>query len=279
VAEPCEIVVIQRGIKFSIDIDSPARGYILEIYGGHFTIPDLGPIGANGLANSRDFLTPKACFEDSEQQDYSLVNKFSGEWFVSSGNYTPFNVVAWHGNFAPYKYDLRKFCCMNSVTYDHPDPSIYTVLTCASPEPGTALADFVIFPPRWMVMEGSFRPPYFHRNCMSEYMGMVYGEYDAKAGGFVPGGSSLHTAMTAHGPDAATFEKASDDSKPQVPEKFEGGLAFMFETCCTLKVSTNALQSPLRDTNYADCWKGLPKTFVPPSDPEVPVRTFAQMGL
>lgn len=281
VAEPCEIVVIQRGIKFSIDIDSPARGYVLEVFGGHFTLPDLGPIGANGLANARDFLTPRACFEDTEEQDYSLVNKFSGEWFVSSGNHSPFNVVAWHGNYAPYKYDLRKFCCMNSVTYDHPDPSIYTVLTCASAEPGTALADFVIFPPRWMVMEGTFRPPYFHRNCMSEYMGMVYGEYDAKAGGFVPGGSSLHVSMTAHGPDAGTFEKASDDSKPQVPVKFDGGLAFMFETCCTLKVSATALQSPLRDSAYADCWKNLPKKFVPPDHSEGgPIaRTFQQLGL
>jgi len=280
VAEPCEIVVIQRGIKFSVDIDSPARGYILEVFGGHFTIPDLGPIGANGLANPRDFLTPKACFEDTDTENCSLINKFQGQLFVSSSNHSPFNVVAWHGNYAPYKYDLRKFCCMNSVTFDHPDPSIYTVLTCPSNEPGTAIADFVIFPPRWMVMEHTFRPPYFHRNCMSEYMGMIYGEYDAKAGGFVPGGSSLHLSMTAHGPDTSTFVKASDNSLPQVPVKFEGGLAFMFETMFMLRVSRQAITSPLRDANYSKCWKTLPKTFSPPAEDEgVSFRTFQNLGL
>lgn len=170
--EPCEIVVIPRGIKFSVDVQTASRGYILEIFKGHFELPNLGPIGANGLANPRDFKTPTAAYVDRECE-FTIVNKFGGQLFSAKMGHSPFDVVAWHGNYAPFKYDLRHFNCINSVSFDHPDPSIYTVLTCPSDEAGTAIADFVIFPPRWMVMDHTFRPPYFHRNCMSEYMGMV----------------------------------------------------------------------------------------------------------
>mmetsp|Transcript_17303 Transcript_17303/g.18044 ORF Transcript_17303/g.18044 Transcript_17303/m.18044 type:complete len:436 (+) Transcript_17303:145-1452(+) len=263
--EPTEIAVIQRGIKFSVDVDGPVRGYILEVFSGHFVIPDLGPIGANGLANPRDFLTPVAAYEDLDTE-HILINKFGGKLFQSTLNHSPFDVVAWHGNYAPYKYDLKLFCCMNSVTYDHPDPSIYTVLTCQSYEAGTAVADFVIFPNRWMVMQHSFRPPYFHRNTMSEYMGLINGVYDNKAKGFLPGGSSLHLTMTPHGPDTPTFEKASnegDENGVQQPVYFSGGLAFMFETCFILKVASNALNSPKKDLEYLDCWQDLPKLFNP----------------
>lgn len=266
---PKEIAVLPRGLRFSVAVDGPARGYVLELYQGHFELPNLGPIGSNGLANPRDFLTPKASFEDREVPapaataaagtgGYVVLSKFGGRLFRATMDHSPFDVVAWHGNYVPFKYDLTRFCCMNSVTYDHPDPSIYTVLTAPSDTPGVAVADFVIFPPRWMVMEETFRPPWYHRNCMSEFMGMVYGKYDAKEG-FMPGGASLHSCMSAHGPDAATHAKASaEDLKPV---KFDAGLAFMFESTYMLKLTTHAMDAPWRDRNYLQCWGGLPKHF------------------
>jgi homogentisate 1,2-dioxygenase len=254
---PKEICVVQRGIRFRVSVDGPARGYICEVFGGHFVIPDLGPIGANGLANPRDFLTPVAAYEDRSVA-YTVINKFGGRLFSSRLNHSPFDVVAWHGNYAPYKYDLSKFNTMNSVSFDHPDPSIYTVLSCPTDTPGVALCDFVIFPPRWMVMERSFRPPYFHRNFMTEYMGMIWGAYDAKAG-FQPGGSSLHSCMTPHGPDAPTFEKAS--TAKLEPEYFDKGLAFMFETTLMLRLTKWALTAPHREVDYQKCWSTLPRLF------------------
>jgi homogentisate 1,2-dioxygenase len=264
--EPCEIVVIQRGIKFSVSIEElgeateDASGYILEIFKGHFELPNLGPIGANGLANPRDFYMPVAAYEDIDGPDvkYKVVNKYMGRFFEMELQHSPFDVVAWHGNYAPYKYDLRRFNTMNSVSFDHPDPSIYTVLTCPTDEPGTAAADFVIFPPRFVVMDHSFRPPYYHRNCMTEFMGMINGSYDAKVG-FEPGGASLHSCMSAHGPDAATFKKAS--VMELGPEYFDGGLAFMFETCFQLRVNPWALDHATNDKDYQQCWEGLPKVF------------------
>ncbi|KAJ1425300.1 homogentisate 1,2-dioxygenase-like protein [Ochromonadaceae sp. CCMP2298] len=283
---PQEIAVVPRGVKFSVGLregtgEDGCRGYVTEIFQGHFELPGLGPIGANGLANPRDFQAPVACFEDVEEE-HLLVNKFQNSLFQATLPHSPFDVVAWHGNYCPYKYDLRSFNCMNSVSFDHPDPSIYTVLTCPSNEPGVAVLDFVIFPPRWMVAEKTFRPPYFHRNCMSEYMGLIYGKYDAKAasaggGGFVAGGASLHSCMTPHGPDSATFAKAS--SAPALPPVyFDQGLAFMFETCYMLKVApaakgdsadTSAGYPPLQ-SDYAQCWQSMPKLFNGSAAPPLP---------
>jgi homogentisate 1,2-dioxygenase len=257
--EPKEIVVIQRGIRFRVGVDGPSRGYVLEIFGGHFQLPDLGPIGSNGLANARDFLYPVASYEDRDV-DYVILNKYGGHLWSSISHHSPFDVVAWHGNYAPYKYDLSKFNTMNSVSYDHPDPSIYTVLTAPTDTPGVALCDFVIFPPRWMVMDRSFRPPYYHRNLMSEFMGMVWGKYDAKVG-FQPGGASLHSCMTPHGPDADTFVKAS--TKELVPEYFGSGLAFMFESTLMFKLTDWALHAAHRDVEYQKCWQTLPRVFNP----------------
>src|SRR6185437_393682 len=225
---PKEIVVIPRGIKFSVTLlDDEARGYICENYGAMLRLPDLGPIGANGLANPRDFLTPQAAFEDVEGE-FQVISKFGGRLWESIHDHSPLNVVAWHGNYAPYKYDMSRFNCINSVSFDHPDPSIYTVLTSPSELPGTSNFDFAIFPPRWMVAEHTFRPPWFHRNFMNEFMGLVSGEYDSKAEGFLPGGASLHNCMSGHGPDAETFEKASSGNL--APQYLDAGLAFMFET-------------------------------------------------
>ena len=271
---PTEICVIQRGMRFSIDpVDegAPLRGYVLEIYARHFDLPDLGPIGSNGLANPSDFLSPSAWFEDRDCP-FTCITKYGGKLFTSAMKFSPYNVVAFRGNYLPFKYDLRKFCCMNSVTYDHPDPSIYTVLTCQTDEPGVAVADFVIFPPRWMVMEHSFRPPWYHRNTMSEFMGMIWGEYDAKGAGngtdgkpkgFVPGGASLHSCMSPHGPDAGTYTKASAVNGVQQPHFFDKGLAFMFETTYMLKLSQWALNGDHRDKEYYKCWEALPHLFTP----------------
>jgi len=261
--EPEEICVIQQGIKFSIDIEEESRGYILEVYDSHFVLPNLGPIGANGLANPRDFLTPVAVYEDIEIPTYQVVNKFQGQLFVALQEHSPFDVVAWHGNYAPYKYDLRKFVVINSVSVDHCDPSIFTVLTCPSMKPGVAIADFVIFPPRWSVQENTFRPPYYHRNCMSEFMGLITGTYEAKEGGFLAGGASLHSMMTPHGPDVECFEKASNATLK--PERIaEETQAFMFESSYSLALTTWGEKTCSKvDKEYYKCWQGLKKYFNP----------------
>ncbi len=258
--KPGEIAVIPRGIKFAVNlINDTAKGYICENYGASFIIPDLGPIGANGLANPRDFLTPTAAYEDIEG-DFNLTTKFNGSLWQAKMTHSPLDVVAWHGNLAPYKYDLDNFNAVNSVTFDHPDPSIFTVLTSPSGDAGTANIDFVIFPPRWYVADNTFRPPYYHRNIMSEFMGLIKGIYDGKeGGGFVEGGSSLHNCMTAHGPDAKVFEKASNaDLKPQY---IGGTLAFMFESRFLMAPTKHAMETDKLQKNYYKCWQGLKKNF------------------
>ena len=227
-----------------------------------FRLPELGTIGANGLANARDFLTPVASYEDSTG-DFQIIAKFGGNLFAADTPHSPLDVVAWHGNYAPYKYDLSKFNTMNTVSYDHADPSISTVLTSPSEIVGTANADFVIFPPRWMVAENTFRPPYFHRNVMSEFMGLVCGQYDAKAKGFVPGGASLHNCMAGHGPDAATFAAASNAELQ--PQYLAATLAFMFETRFVINPTMFALQTEALQKDYWQCWQDLPKSFSPES--------------
>lgn len=232
---PNEICVIPRGVRYRVTLPAgPVRGYVCELYQGHFQLPELGPIGSNGLANSRDFQAPVAAFDDDEDEqdeakEYRLYSKFNNRLFSTTQDHTPFDIVAWHGNHYPYKYDLGRFNTIGTVSYDHPDPSIFTVLTGASDHVGTAIADFVIFPPRWLVAENTFRPPWYHRNTMSEFMGLITGDYDAKTGGgFRPAGASLHNVMSAHGPDMHAFEGASNaDLKPQ--KIGEGSMAFMFE--------------------------------------------------
>ncbi|UYL10309.1 homogentisate 1,2-dioxygenase [Bdellovibrio sp. SKB1291214] len=260
-AEPGEIAVVPRGMKFQLNPlgSGKCMGYVGENFGHPFVLPELGPIGANGLAHRRHFLTPKAAFEDLEGQ-FELIGKFAGELWSAEMTHSPLDVVAWHGNYVSYKYDLRKFNVINTVSFDHPDPSIFTVLTSPSEIPGTANVDFAIFPPRWMVAEHTFRPPYFHRNCMSEYMGLIYGEYDAKtAGGFVPGGGSLHNFYSAHGPDVDAFEKASNAELK--PIKLSQTMAFMFESRSPYRVSDFAMGKEIMQADYQDCWQAFKKHF------------------
>jgi homogentisate 1,2-dioxygenase len=256
---PREIVVIPRGIKFRVELlDGPSRGYICENYGPAFRLPELGPIGSNGLANARDFLTPVAAYED-EEKPATLINKFMGNLWAADMEHSPLDVVAWHGNMAPYKYDLERFMVIGTVSFDHPDPSIYTVLTTPSGVPGTANADFVIFPPRWMVAENTFRPPWYHRNVMCEFMGLLYGMYDSKAQGFVPGGASLHNCFSAHGPDSDTFTNATNAELG--PRKLDNTMAFMFESRLPLKVTAFAAEMDELQHDYYQAWQGLPKQF------------------
>ena len=260
--EPQQIAVIPRGIRFRVDLpDGDARGYVAENFGSALRLPDLGPIGSNGLANPRDFETPVARYEDLEGE-FELIAKFQGRLWRAAIGHSPLDVVAWHGNHVPYRYDLRRFNTIGSISYDHPDPSIFTVLTSASETPGTANLDFVIFPPRWLCAEDTFRPPWFHRNVASEYMGLIHGAYDAKAGGFVPGGGSLHNCMTGHGPDAASFEKASRSDTSQ-PDHIVDTMAFMFETRAVIHPTRQALESPQLQQGYLECWQGLRKHFDP----------------
>jgi homogentisate 1,2-dioxygenase len=263
--EPGEICVIPRGVIFRCElVDGPARAYVCENYGGAFTLPERGPIGANCLANARDFLTPGAFYEDKPGKAELFV-KWCGEMFVTEIEASPLDVVAWHGNYYPYKYDLRHFSPVGAIGFDHPDPSIFTVLTSPSGEVGTANIDFVIFPERWMVAENTFRPPWYHRNIMSEFMGLIYGVYDAKPEGFLPGGASLHNMMLPHGPDTPAFEHASNE--PMVPKKLTGTMAFMFETRLAQRVTKFASDDAPIDKSYLDCWGGLKRRF-DPSTPE-----------
>ena len=262
-AVPQEVLLIPRGLRFRVELpDGQARGYICESFGAPMRLPDLGPIGANGLANPRDFQTPVAWYEDREGE-MELVGKLGGELWMAKLDHSPLDVVAWHGNNAPCKYDLRRFNTIGSVSYDHPDPSIFLVLQSVSDTPGVDSVDFVIFPPRWLAMEDTFRPPWFHRNIASECMGLIHGVYDAKAGGFEPGGASLHNSMTGHGPDAETFERAvrADTTRPQ---RIGDTMAFMFETRTVIRPTRRALELPQLQSDYAQCWRGLTKHFKPP---------------
>ncbi|MBC7956339.1 MAG: homogentisate 1,2-dioxygenase [Cytophagales bacterium] len=254
---PGEIAVLPRGMVFKVAVTGPSRGYICENYGAAFRLPELGPIGSNGLANPRDFLVPVAALEE-EAGAYRLIKKYGGALWVAQAASTPFNVAAWHGNLVPCKYDTANFMTIGSISFDHPDPSIFTVLTSPSDTPGTANCDFVIFPPRWLVAEDTFRPPWYHRNLMSEFMGLVHGQYDAKAEGFVPGGMSLHNSFVPHGPDTEAFNKASTGAL--APHKLEDTLAFMFESRYRFLPTAFALGGGLLDTRYAACWSGLRKT-------------------
>ncbi|MGD1879867.1 MAG: homogentisate 1,2-dioxygenase [Kiloniellaceae bacterium] len=258
-AGPGEICVIPRGVKFrAAPLDGPARGYVCENYGSPLTLPNLGPIGANGLANPRDFLTPVAAYEDRDEPS-TLTVKWGGAFHSCEIAQSPLDVVAWHGNYVPYLYDLTRFCPMNTVLFDHADPSIFTVLTAPTAVPGTANVDFVIFPERWMVAENTFRPPWYHMNVMSEFMGLIEGVYDAKPGGFVPGGMSLHNGMLPHGPARAAFEKAS--TEPLEPVRQSGTLAFMFETRFPQQITEFASKLETLDVDYQACWAGLEKHF------------------
>jgi len=259
VVAPGEICVIPRGMKFRVELlDGPSRGYICENYGDYLELPERGPIGANGLANPRDFLYPVAAFEDKEEAG-ELYVKFDGRLFMVELDFSPLDVVGWHGNHVPYKYDLQKFATIGSISFDHPDPSIFTVLTSASDREGVANMDFVIFPDRWLVGEHTFRPPWYHMNIMSEFMGLIYGVYDAKEEGFEPGGMSLHNMYFPHGPDHDAWLKAT--TSDPAPEKLEGTLAFMFETRYPLIPTAYASEIPALQDDYPSVWHALERHF------------------
>jgi homogentisate 1,2-dioxygenase len=262
---PGEVVVVPRGIRFAVDLpDGDALGYVCENYGRLLELPERGPIGANGLANPRDFLAPTAGYED-RTGPVQVVQKFGGNLWVADYDHSPLDVVAWHGNYVPYKYDLMRFNVLGTVSFDHPDPSLYTVLTSPSDTPGLAGVDFVVFAPRWLVGEDTFRPPWFHRNVMSEFMGLIHGEYDAKAEGFLPGGASLHNCFNSHGPDAATYQRAS--TQELLPQKIDDSLAFMFETRWPIVPTELAMSASHRQPDYDAVWNDLPRGFTnqPPS--------------
>jgi homogentisate 1,2-dioxygenase len=250
--------LVPRGVRFRVEVDGEALGYVAENHGLPFRLPELGPIGANGLANARDFDTPVAWFEDKDEP-MEVIQKSLGSLWVTTLDHSPLDVVAWHGNYAPWRYELAKFNTINTVSFDHPDPSIFTVLTSPSNVPGRANADFVIFPPRWMVAENTFRPPWFHRNVMSEAMGLIHGAYDAKAEGFSPGGLSLHNLMSGHGPDLESWRQASEAELK--PHKIEGTMAFMVETCWPYRPTRFALERAQPD--YDEAWAGFPKAKLP----------------
>ena len=256
--DPGWVGLVPRGVKFRVEVDGEARGYVAENHGVPFRLPELGPIGSNALASARDFETPVAWFEDKDEPT-EVVQKSLGSLWTTTLDHSPLDVVAWHGNYAPWRYELSRFNTIGTVSFDHPDPSIFTMLTSPSNVPGRANADFVIFPPRWMVADDTFRPPWFHRNVMSEAMGLIYGAYDAKAEGFAPGGLSLHNLMSGHGPDLESWRKASEaELKPQ---KIDGTMAFLVETCWPYRPTQWALERAQHD--YDQAWTGFPKAKLP----------------
>ncbi len=256
---PGEVAVVPRGIRFRAELpDEFARGYLCENFGAAFTLPERGPIGANGLANERDFKAPHAAFEE-RNHTVQVVQKFGGNLWAADYDHSPLDVVAWHGSYAPYKYDTAHFMVLGTISFDHPDPSIFTVLTSPSEQAGLANVDFVIFAPRWLVGEDTFRPPWFHRNVMSEYMGLIRGVYDAKAEGFTPGGGSLHNTFASHGPDAETYARAS--TAALAPQKLDGTLAFMFESRWTMVPTRQAMEAGHRQRDYDAVWSGLSRNF------------------
>jgi homogentisate 1,2-dioxygenase len=258
-AAPGEIVVIPRGLRFRVELpDGPSRGYICENYGAMLRLPELGPLGSNGLASPRDFLSPVAAYEN-RFAPCVMIAKFQGHLWSAEMDHSPLNVVAWHGNLTPYKYDLARFMALGTVSFDHPDPSIYSVLTAPSDLPGTANIDFVIFPPRWLVAEDTFRPPWYHRNVMTEFMGLLHGVYDAKAEGFLPGGASLHNCMSAHGPDAETWRRAT--TAALAPHKIDDTMAFMFESRFAMRLTRYAVESAELQHDYFEGWQGLERHF------------------
>jgi len=255
---PGWIALIPRGVRFRVEVEGEARGYVAENHGAMFRLPELGPIGSNGLASPRDFETPVAAYEDVERP-CELIQKYLGSLWTTTLNHSPLDVVAWHGNLVPWRYELARFNTIGSISFDHPDPSIFTVLTSPSDVPGRANADFVIFPPRWMVAEGTFRPPWFHRNIMSEAMGLIHGAYDAKAEGFAPGGLSLHNLMSGHGPDVASWKAASEAELK--PVKLDATMAFMVESCWPFVPTRFALDRAQPDYDLA--WADFPKAVLP----------------
>lgn len=257
---PLQIALIPRGIRFRVEVVEVSRGYICENYGAPFRLPELGPIGSNGLANPRDFQAPVAWYEDRDEP-HEIIQKFQGRLWRTTLDHSPFDVAAWHGNLTPYLYDLRHFNTINTVSFDHPDPSIFTVLSSPSEIHGTANCDFVIFPPRWMVAERTFRPPWFHRNVMSEFMGLLEGSYDAKGEGFARGGASLHNQMAGHGPDRASYEKGI--AAELQPQKIENMMAFMFESRWVIRPTRWAVETPLCQPDYDECWSGFEKAKLP----------------
>ena len=258
--QPGEICIVPRGIKFRVELpDGSARGYVCENYGQHLRLPDLGPIGTSGLANARDFVAPVAAFEDREG-DFRIVAKFGGGLWEAEIDHSPLDIVAWRGNYVPFKYDLNRFQCINTVTFDHPDPSIYCVLASPTAVHGVPNVEIGCFPPRWSVAEHTFRPPPFHRNVASEFLGLISGQYIGKGEGFAPGSASLHNCMSGHGPDAEAYDRgASAELKPQF---LADTMVFLFETRLPICPTRFALETDLLERDYYTHWQGLKKRFV-----------------
>jgi len=252
--EPGHIGVVPRGIKVRVSTAAKlASGWLHENYGQAFTLPDPGITGPNTSALARDFVYPSAQPEDDAPT--AIIVKTGGRFLATSIDRTPLDVVAWRGNYAPYRYDLRQFSPLGAVLFDHPDPSLGTVLTSPSDLVGTANVDLVVFRERWVVAEDTFRPPWFHSNTMSEFMGLIDGSYDAKPGQ-APGSMTLHNQHLPHGPATTAFEAAS--AAELMPQRLEPTLAFMLESRYVWQPTQWAATTDRLDVDYDACW--MPST-------------------
>ncbi|HEY3498273.1 MAG TPA: homogentisate 1,2-dioxygenase, partial [Polyangiaceae bacterium] len=265
---PGEVALLPRGLRFSVALrEAAARGYVAEVFGRHFRLPERGPIGSNGLAEARHFRTPAAWHEDRLAPGYRIAAKLGGALYEARQDHSPFDVVAWHGNHCPYVYDLALFTPAGYTRVDHPDPSIHTVLSAPLDERGTHSLDLVVFPPRWDATEGTFRPPYFHRNATTEINGIVR-EVSSPGSMFVPGCLFLTPSMTPHGPVAAGVERAFSlsDAEADKPHRYsENACWFQFETALPFSLTPWARNAPHRLHDWHSKWGSYRSYFDPGS--------------
>ncbi|EOO02373.1 putative homogentisate -dioxygenase protein [Phaeoacremonium minimum UCRPA7] len=259
---PGELAVIQAGMRFTVRLpDGVGRGYIQEVFGSHYELPELGPVGSNGMALARDFEIPVASF-DVDQSKWTIVVKLVGQLFAYEQNHTPFDVVAWHGTYAPYKYAMEKFINSATVDRDQSDPSIYCVLTAKSKIPGVSLSDFLIFTPKWSVTRNTFRPPYYHRNVATELMGMIYGTWAGSATLLEPGGLTYEPSYMPHGESYERWKEATSvDLQPQ--RMGEQSMAFMMHISGHVSLTKYALErSASLQALQEDLWDDFKPGFL-----------------
>lgn len=254
-----EIFVIQRGMKFSVHLlGSDARGWITEVFGSHFKLPDRGLVGSNGLADARHIAVPTAWYEDRACQGYRLTAKFGGSLHEATLEHSPYDVVGWHGSYVPYKYNLFMFNAFGSVTWDHTDPSMHVVIHSLADDHGNSACDVAAFVPRWDATLHTFRPPYYHRNQATEFNGIV--SMNGPYSGFEAGGSFLTPFFTAHGIATAGAQRSLEGNEDAVhlsPD--ESSVWIMFESCYPLTVAPWAVDAEYRDRGYRDIYKGSPR--------------------
>ena len=257
---PGEILILPRGIRFRVELpDGRARGFVGELFNGHYRLPERGLVGANGLADERHFRAPVASFEDLEAP-YEIVHKQGGDLWRTTVNASPFDVVAWHGRYAPFKFDLMDFNAYWGANWDHSDPSILTVLTSPHDDHGRNAVDFAVFRGRWDATQDTFRPPYMHRNSAVEFNAVI--KSPRTKGAYRPGAVTYTPYLMPHGVSVSGYEAAvgqSDEHANEPRRSSDDELWIQFESTYLLRVMPWILDSPQRDRAYTGQFEGFRK--------------------